>query len=483
MKSTCHLFKLALFVVFAITGGCATQPTLTQEQILNQNRNIASLNTALKQARSNDAQLLAAESYTRASNALIRAMEAAKNNVPEVADEEARQGQKAVDKLNRDISITREILAEVLQARNSAYKAGADKLKDGKIDDADIDLKRTATMIEDGHLEKAKKRRPQLIAEYHNIELLALKQNTMSLAKSALAQARKQRADRYAPKTLAQAEEEMRLAVSILDADRTQTDKANSYAKKAKWLAERSAAITETVKDFDRRDFTMEDIVLWHQQHLKSISEPLGKQPPFNEASEKAVISLRNDVARIVNEKNLTRAQLEETEEQSQAQLKSAEKRIAGLKSASQAAQQKERAERQKFEAVQAMFDESEANVFRQRKNVLISIHGFQFPSGQSEIQANNFPLMNKIVRAINIFPKAYIEVTGHTDSLGDDTSNQLLSEVRAEKVGLFLNEVGGVQMSRIMSHGYGESRPVATNETRQGRAKNRRIEIKIINE
>jgi outer membrane protein OmpA-like peptidoglycan-associated protein len=275
----------------------------------------------------------------------------------------------------------------------------------------------------------------------------------------------------------------MALAVKILDADRTQTGKANVHAKKAKWLAEQSAAITETVKDFDRRDYSMEDIVLWHQQHLLSINEPLGKQLPLNEPSDKVVLSLRNSVSKVVDERNMTRSQLQETEQQSQAQLQSAEKRIAGLQTASQLQKEKERAEQQKFEAVQAMFTENEANVYRQRQNVLISAHGFQFPPGQSEIQANNFPLMNKIIRAINNFPKAYIEVAGHTDSMGDDLSNQLLSESRAEKVAKFLHEVGEIASNRIMSRGFGETRPVATNETREGRAENRRVEIRIINE
>jgi outer membrane protein OmpA-like peptidoglycan-associated protein len=73
--------------------------------------------------------------------------------------------------------------------------------------------------------------------------------------------------------------------------------------------------------------------------------------------------------------------------------------------------------------------------------------------------------------------------VTGHTDSTGADNINQSISEARAEKVGKFLTEVGEIASSRITTSGYGESRPVASNETAAGRAENRRVEIKIINE
>ena len=148
-----------------------------------------------------------------------------------------------------------------------------------------------------------------------------------------------------------------------------------------------------------------------------------------------------------------------------------------------QALQKKDREDKQKFDEVQALFTAKEANVYRQRQNILISAHGFQFPSGQSEIQAGNFPLMNKITRAIKTFPNARIEVIGHTDSRGDENINKTLSEERALKVAKFLNEVGEISNNKITSRGFGEIRPVATNETNEGRAENRRVEIKIINE
>jgi outer membrane protein OmpA-like peptidoglycan-associated protein len=129
------------------------------------------------------------------------------------------------------------------------------------------------------------------------------------------------------------------------------------------------------------------------------------------------------------------------------------------------------------------MFTADEANVYLQRQNVLISAHGFQFPTGVSEIQTDNFPLMNKIIRAIKLFPDASIEISGHTDSTGSDNINKSISQARAEKVGKFLTDVGEIGSQRITAIGYGESRPLATNKTAEGRAENRRVEIKIINQ
>ncbi len=466
MKITTGLIGLSLIVAVATMGGCATsQPKLTQEQILDQYSLVANLDSAVRNARSKGAELLAPESYNKTLDSLESAMKAAHNNNADTANREASEGLKIMNKVNSDTESNRKILSEVISARERALNAGVLTLQAEKLAELDEDLKATATLVEDGNIEKAKQRRPKLIDGYAQLELATLKQGTADLAKSAIANAKQQGAKKYAPKTLARAEEEMALAVSILDADRTQTEKADVQANKAKWLAEQSAAITETVKDFDRRDYTMEDVVLWHQSQLSTVNEPLGGQLPFNESSDKPVLSLRNAII-----------QLKDAEDKYGKQLALTEKDRLAL-----AAQ--DRASKEKFEKVQAMFTEREANVYRQRQNVLISAHGFQFPTGQSEIQAGNFPLMNKIIRAIKIFPDSRIEVTGHTDSTGADNTNQNLSQARAMKVGKFLTEVGELAPNRITTRGYGESRPVATNETAAGRAENRRVEIRIINE
>ena len=179
--------------------------------------------------------------------------------------------------------------------------------------------------------------------------------------------------------------------------------------------------------------------------------------------------------------------QLKKTEQMSQSQLKAAEekygKQLAVTEKERLVMLAKEQADKQKFETVQAMFSPQEAHVYRQRQNVLISAQGFQFTSGQSEIQTANFLLMNKIIHAIKTFLNARVEVNGHTDSMGADLTNKKLSEDRAEKLAKFLSEMGEIDRKKVTFTGFGESRSVATNETPAGRAENRRVEIKIINE
>ena len=75
--------------------------------------------------------------------------------------------------------------------------------------------------------------------------------------------------------------------------------------------------------------------------------------------------------------------------------------------------------------------------------------------------------------------PKVTVKVEGHTDSTGSKVFNQTLSEKRAKAVSNYLIEKG-VEKSRISIKGYGPSKPIATNTTKEGRAKNRRTELKF---
>ena len=86
--------------------------------------------------------------------------------------------------------------------------------------------------------------------------------------------------------------------------------------------------------------------------------------------------------------------------------------------------------------------------------------------------------LLHKINRAIEVFPNCRIHVEGHTDSQGGSRLNQKLSENRAKAVQKHLIDTYRIAPERISSEGFGASRPVANNETKEGRAKNRRIDV-----
>jgi len=83
-------------------------------------------------------------------------------------------------------------------------------------------------------------------------------------------------------------------------------------------------------------------------------------------------------------------------------------------------------------------------------------------------------------VQAIKLWPGASITIEGHTDSVGSDASNQVLSQNRGKSVRDYFASAGLADYAMTVV-GYGAGRPVATNDTEQGRAANRRVEIVVV--
>lgn len=101
----------------------------------------------------------------------------------------------------------------------------------------------------------------------------------------------------------------------------------------------------------------------------------------------------------------------------------------------------------------------------------------FDFDSSDLTNEARR--ALDDVTEVLNAYPDTRIDIAGHTDSTGAEDYNQRLSERRAESVGTYLRQ-GGIASSRLSMTGYGESRPVASNDTDSGRAQNRRVEITL---
>ena len=84
---------------------------------------------------------------------------------------------------------------------------------------------------------------------------------------------------------------------------------------------------------------------------------------------------------------------------------------------------------------------------------------------------------LNNLGSFLKDFPKARGEISGYTDNVGNNKHNQKLSERRAISVRAYIMKKFGIAPERLTAKGYGESKPVASNKTKEGRAKNRRVE------
>jgi OOP family OmpA-OmpF porin len=104
------------------------------------------------------------------------------------------------------------------------------------------------------------------------------------------------------------------------------------------------------------------------------------------------------------------------------------------------------------------------------------------FDTGKATIKPQSEEVLGKIGAFLVAHPEIEVEVGGHTDSQGAEDKNQTLSEQRAEAVMSYLLEKNpDIERSQLTSKGYGESNPVASNDTAEGRAQNRRVEFKLL--
>lgn len=118
--------------------------------------------------------------------------------------------------------------------------------------------------------------------------------------------------------------------------------------------------------------------------------------------------------------------------------------------------------------------------VVRNGENLQLVMPGnITFASGSSDISSSFYPTLNSLVKVFQEFDKNGVEIVGHTDSTGSNDLNMRLSRERAQSVASYLAN-NGVAGARISATGVGPNQPIASNDTTDGRAQNRRVEINL---
>ena len=123
----------------------------------------------------------------------------------------------------------------------------------------------------------------------------------------------------------------------------------------------------------------------------------------------------------------------------------------------------------------------TDVQVIRQGDDLILNIpSGINFAYNSADVQPQFRQTLDRVSSVLGQYDETYVDVYGHTDSTGSDAYNQTLSERRAISVADYLSG-HGVQAARIATRGFGETQPIASNDTEDGRAANRRVEIKIV--
>jgi outer membrane protein OmpA-like peptidoglycan-associated protein len=109
-----------------------------------------------------------------------------------------------------------------------------------------------------------------------------------------------------------------------------------------------------------------------------------------------------------------------------------------------------------------------------------VRLKNIYFDFDKTTLKSEYYVELDKVVDFLNQNNSVEIEISGHTDSKGSDTYNLNLSQGRSQAVVDYLINQG-IESSRLSAHGYGESKPIDTNDTAEGQANNRRVEFTIL--
>jgi outer membrane protein OmpA-like peptidoglycan-associated protein len=382
-------------------------------------------------------------------------------------------------------------LAEVtfpnsMKARRDAQNTESAKFSSKLWTEAEKKFNEGAGKLEDGNVNDARKKAGEAEKLYRQAELDAIKANYLDETRELLKQADRLDVKDRAPKTLKLAQALVKQAEKELNENRYDTDVARGLAQQAKYEAKHAIYLANTIKQLKDKDQSWEDLMLASEMPLRQIAEKTDQAASFDTGFGKttgeivayvttyqdSVAALSMDLVWSQQQSELQQARVAELEQQlgSQAMEKSS--------LAQQIARQAKT--REIFASVERSFNREEAIVLRDGDDIILRLVGLNFPSAAATIEQKSFGLLTKARDAINAFPESDVSVLGYTDSYGGDEKNLLLSNQRAEAVKQYLLANAKLDPSRVEAIGYGESKPIASNETKDGRAANRRVEVVI---
>ncbi|MEJ2053023.1 MAG: OmpA family protein, partial [Calditrichaceae bacterium] len=352
--------------------------------------------------------------------------------------------------------------------------------------EAEKKFKSAAIQLEDGDVNDAREEAGEAETLYRKAELAAIEANYLDGTRKLLKKAEDLDVEDKAPKTLKLAQQLVKQAEKELNNNRYDTDVARSLAWQANYQVKHAIYLAGAIKQMEDNDQSWEDLMLASEKPLQQIAEKSDQVPMFDTGLGKTtneiiayIASCQNRIAQLNEDLNFYLAKSDllgaRVAEMNKLYGNQAKEKSALAQQIADQAKTNEL-----FLNMERSFSPEEARVLREDNEIIIRLVGLNFPSAKATIEQKSFALLTKVRNAINAFPKSTISVQGHTDSFGGDVQNLQLSKDRAQAVKQYLMANSKLVDSQIEVIGYGESKPISTNETVTGRAANRRVDVVI---
>ncbi len=383
------------------------------------------------------------------------------------------------NKAKKVVELAQITCSSAIKAREDAVSANAEKNATELWNDAEEKFRDACEQLEDGDAKDAEEISKEAEELYRKAELEAIKVAYLEDTWELLKKADDEDVADKAPKTLAKAKELITKAEKELQENRYDTDVPRTLAQEANYEVKHAFYINDYIKKAEDTDKTLEDMILEAEEALNKIAVALNTKPDFSQGIDKSAGQLSQMISNLEKERDSLKNNLEEAKQK----IALLEEQVSGMsKEKSELAAKMAKIEklRQQYESIRKLFNDNEALVYKSGNDIIVRLVGLNFPSGKATIEPKYFGLLAKVQKAIKMVPNSKITIEGHTDSFGSDEKNMELSQERAFAVKQYLMANMNLPKERIESIGYGETKPIANNQTKEGRAKNRRIDLII---
>jgi outer membrane protein OmpA-like peptidoglycan-associated protein len=468
-----------------LAGSLLTASVFAQSQMSQ-----SQLAAAIEKARQEQVDALAPNNFAAAAEALgAAARDAEKGRNPDKVRAQLNAGAAALQRANTAAAAARETLQSLVATRTDALSANAPKFAPESWQKADQRFREATSALERNDTRDAQKRSAEANVLLREVEMTAIRNGVLNEARGVIAQADAAKVEKFAPRTLAAAKRYLSQAEQEINRNRYEPAAAAKLAAQAGYEARHSIYLAQLIQaTLDKKgdEAGLEELLLSWESSIGEIAQAAELESRFDKGIQPVTQQLLKQTQDQRQEARRLARELEDRNEQItalNAEMTKLEARLGGVSQERIALQRRVDAQervRANVATIEGSFGSTEARVVRQGDDIVISLLGIRFPSGRSTIDGSNAALMNKVRDALKLFPDSSIVVEGHTDSNGSDSANLILSQDRADAVRQYLVTNFGTNPEKISSIGYGEARPVATNETADGRARNRRIDLVI---
>ena len=475
-------------------------------------------------ARLDEVDVFAPKAWEKTNNAFGDLRDAVtKGKGQEKVDKLVAEVQELLENAKKSTDVGKLSLKEYLPVREKAKEAGAPSLVPEVYQEAHEQFMKATEKVESGDVKGGLKVAEAAVPLFDRAELEAIRVDVLEEADRLIAQAVVDEAESFAPSTLDKARTARERANAVLTRDRYNKEDAGKEAARSGFEARHASNIAKSVRSLKRNDQAWEKLILVYEIQMNRTGAALGFDTlPFDTgpgdvtdllierieglydvgeklrgrldkmtqrliqmldrfdaaASAQDPLGLVEAVDLRIAELLASKAELTEQLEAKRIELADLTREHAEVSDVLDA-----RVERENLftEAKKILLPSDGEMLFNASNDIVLRLSGLSFASGKSDIVDEHVPLLEKVETIIGMLPGTRIVVEGHTDSLGKPDANIRLSEKRAYAVMQYLRTNLEIPADRIQSIGYGSEKPVASNQTKEGRAKNRRIDIVIM--